>query len=216
MTDLQIKTSKGRWAVALTIWFAAVIACFAALAHYSYQPGDAGLPPMLSRTSLLVSIPKGHHLLVMGLHPQCPCSRASLAELERLIARCEGQLQCVVLAYQPRTAGSWEDSSTVEFAKHLPDTKVVTDFDGQLAEQFKIHTSGGVVLYSPHGEPEFHGGITSARGHEGDNVGSESIVGWVFGRSLRYQSSPVFGCGLQDKGAGMDQVASSNERESLP
>lgn len=208
MTNGKLELSPQQLAIVFVLWLVAVFVCFAALASYSYKVGEAGTPSRLDRTVFPVPLPIGQHLLVMGVHPHCPCSRASLGELERLNARCQGQMHCVVLTYQPRLAEpSWSDTDISEFAKKLPNTQILIDLDGQLAERLGIRTSGGVVLYSPQDEPEFHGGITASRGHQGDNVGSASIVAWVHGQPLHYKSAPVFGCSLQTKLSERDQTA---------
>jgi hypothetical protein len=42
----------------------------------------------------------------------------------------------------------------------------------------------------------FTGGITGARGHEGDNVGLSRVLALLGGRSADRNESKVFGCAL--------------------
>jgi hypothetical protein len=134
----------------------------------------------------------------MAVHPKCPCTRASATELARLIARFHGQLQCVVLVYQPAgESDAWCDTRLVRDLKQQPDTQLISDIDGQQALSLGMSTSGAVVLYSPSGEPCYWGGITAARGHEGDNLGSDAIAAILEGQSPTSISQPVFGCHIQ-------------------
>mgnify|MGYP003481610416 FL=1 len=57
-----------------------------------------------------------------------------------------------------------------------------------------MHTSGTVVLYSPEGHVEFFGGITLARGHWGDSLGSNMIHAIMGGQFPSRVSPPVYGC----------------------
>ncbi len=52
-------------------------------------------------------------------------------------------------------------------------------------------TSGQVLLYDPSGRLAFSGGITAARGHVGDNAGSDAIVGLVMGWPVVNTSTAV-------------------------
>jgi hypothetical protein len=63
-----------------------------------------------------------------------------------------------------------------------------------LARQFHATTSGQTLLYSPAGSLMFSGGITAARGHEGDNVGESTIVALLTGKPTDVVRTPVFGC----------------------
>jgi hypothetical protein len=52
------------------------------------------------------------------------------------------------------------------------------------------------VLYDARGQLVFRGGITSARGHAGDNYGADAVAEFV-NTGVRSRSlTPVFGCSL--------------------
>jgi len=75
---------------------------------------------------------------------------------------------------------------------------VLRDDGAVEAGRFGIATSGTVALYDRGGKLLFHGGITPARGHEGDSFGRERIVSLLTsGRSDR-ADAPVFGCALSN------------------
>jgi hypothetical protein len=55
------------------------------------------------------------------------------------------------------------------------------------------------VLYNSDGQLLFSGGITGARGHEGDNAGEDLVIAGLNGQNVGFQHTPVFGCSLQDQ-----------------
>jgi hypothetical protein len=44
----------------------------------------------------------------------------------------------------------------------------------------------------------FKGGITSSRGHSGDNLGRDAVIDLVTSGVASASSAPVFGCSLQN------------------
>ena len=135
--------------------------------------------------------------LVMAVHPHCPCTRASISELARLLGQCQGRVQAEVLFLLP--AGSpvgWEKTDSWKAAAALPGVRVRTDRDGVEAARFGAETSGQCFLFAPDGRRLFTGGITPARGHEGDNSGRDTIVSLIMRGTQRTEKTPVFGCPL--------------------
>ncbi len=185
---------------------AAVFICWGWLAAYSNTPGADRAPPPLRTISMPVETTGSRCLLVMAIHPKCPCSRASVGELARLASRFRDQLRCVVLAYQPHEqSANWIETDLVATVRGLPSTKVLIDVDGRDAAALGMSTSGAVVLYSPQGEPLFWGGITIGRGHCGDNLGSDAITSVLTDGQLAQASQPVYGCRIQsDPGIDAD------------
>jgi len=55
------------------------------------------------------------------------------------------------------------------------------------------------VVYDPSGRLLFRGGITSARGHAGDNAGRSAIVAAVEANDPARMATPTFGCELFGK-----------------
>jgi hypothetical protein len=134
----------------------------------------------------------------MFVHPHCPCTRASVAELNRLLTRRQGPVTVHVLFVLPKGVGDdWAETSLRKSAEALPGVKVELDRDGKEALRFGAESSGYVVLYSPDGRLLFSGGITSSRGHEGDNAGEDLVLAGMKGQPASVQHTPVFGCSLQ-------------------
>jgi hypothetical protein len=91
---------------------------------------------------------------------------------------------------------SWTESSLWQEAQAIPDVHVAEDKDGIEARLFASHTSGQTILYDGNGCLLFSGGITSGRGHSGDNAGRDSIIALVNGGKGERGQTSVFGCSL--------------------
>jgi hypothetical protein len=63
-----------------------------------------------------------------------------------------------------------------------------------------VETSGAVVLYDAAGKLAFRGGITAARGHEGDSFGRQRIMALLNGAHADRADAPIFGCALENEG----------------
>lgn len=196
----RINSAAG--AISLTVWLGVVAVGFSALAVYSNTPGEVGAPPSLSDAGPLGSIlgplsAESTNRLVMAIHPRCPCTRASVAELDRLIARCGDRLACSILVYRPSgAAANWHETGLLSRARRLPRTEIVLDSGGVYAKTLRLNTSGAVVVYDRLGNPAFWGGVTAARGHEGDSPGSAAIQSLVRTGAASRQTCSVYGCAL--------------------
>lgn len=136
--------------------------------------------------------------LVVALHPKCPCSRATVAELERLLANCDKKLNAVLLFDHPEQFGSeWVHSELWNYAAHIPQTTLIDDMNGRETDLFHATVSGETFLYDPHGRLAFHGGLTESRGHEGDNWEENAILQLVRGAKVPVHQGPIFGCTIK-------------------
>lgn len=133
--------------------------------------------------------------LVMFIHPQCPCSRASLHELEVLQTRYRDRVHVQIIFWRPRHASeSWTQTELWNIANRIPGVRLSIDQTGKEQHQFGARISGEVWLYLPSGGLAFHGGITGGRGHEGDNPGRTSIECLLRENVLPVAMTPAFGC----------------------
>ena len=133
------------------------------------------------------------------LHPECPCSAATVTELAAILSQSGGRLQAdVVFADYDEIPTRPEASALWREASRLPGVSVRKDSDGSEIRRFAALTSGETRLYSPTGELLFQGGITAARGHVGDNPGQAAVIACVAGRQSASapRSTPAFGCAL--------------------
>ena len=134
----------------------------------------------------------------MAAHPRCPCTRATVAELTRVLTRCVGKVEVYILTFLPRSAGhDWGPADGVRALGTMRGVHLIDDPGGEEAARFGALTSGLVALYAQDGRLLFRGGITAARGHEGDNRGEQALLGLIQGHpSSSPRDLPVFGCPL--------------------
>jgi hypothetical protein len=141
----------------------------------------------------------GRPELVLFLHPQCPCSRATVAALEQLSSMVPADRQpsiCVVIA-TPRSVGTLWNRSPLEMrAARLPYAHVLYDPGGAETSIFNAGTSGTVLLFDAQGRRLYGGGVTMARGHDGLNTGLLAVAALLVDPSARVTEIPPFGCEL--------------------
>jgi hypothetical protein len=184
--------------VAVVLWAFLVTTGMVWMVRYQMTPG-AQASELPSRWPANVSFTPNDHgwTLVMMLHPQCPCSRASIHELSELISRSAGNITAHILFVQPPGApAGWCDGALWSAAKQLPGVSVAVDANARDATIFGATTSGEVLLYDSAGMLRFGGGITDGRGHEGDNAGYLAILSLIRGEQANVASAPVYGCSL--------------------
>jgi len=188
------------WILSCLTWLLAVCAGAWVLSNYDNSAGRAGEALSQWPADAQIAIQTNQPVLIMFAHPQCPCTRASIDELNRLMARCADTVAAHVFFYQPDgVPKDWTQSGLWKSAAAIPGVQVHADPEGREARLFGAESSGHVVLYDVHGHLIFHGGITSARGHAGDNAGENTVIGLLAGTKTPLNETPVFGCGLLDK-----------------
>jgi hypothetical protein len=184
------------WAIG-AVWLASAVAGLWVLLVYENKPGESAHArvhwPTESRLARVADRPT----LVLLAHPQCTCTRASLAELGEVLGRAHLQPKTYVLFLKPsQFIAGWEQSDLWRTAASLPNVTVVRDDDGVEAERFGAITSGQTLLYDVTGELIFSGGITGSRGHAGDNTGRRSLLALLDRGTPLRRSTSVFGCSL--------------------
>ena len=187
----------GKIVIFSVLWLAVV--CYGSLALFRYQstPGETitalRMWPAESKLPLSTSLPT----LVLFGHPHCPCTRATLDELALLMARCSKKVAATVIFMSPvEVEATWVETDLWRSAEAIPGVTVRRDDSGVEAHRFGATTSGWVMLYARDGKLLFHGGITDARGHAGDNEGRAAIALLLEGKPSKTTATRVFGCGL--------------------
>jgi hypothetical protein len=138
----------------------------------------------------------------MFVHPRCPCTQASLTELEKIQARAAQPLDLRIAALLPDgKPAAWARTPLTRRAELLPGAIITIDAGGSEAARFGVRSSGEALLYDPSGRLVYRGGTTAARGHEGDNPGSDTITSLIAGTATNSGANvpatcPAFGCPL--------------------
>jgi hypothetical protein len=184
-------------AVVAGLWLAAAVAGMGLLWEYSVTPGAAGDPPSGWPAASRIPHRPDSLTLIMAVHPQCPCSRASIGELSALMARTGGRLHAWVIFVRPPGFGdNWVKSDLWQSASAIPGVTSLVD-DGREARLFGATTSGQTMVYDGGGRLLFTGGVTAARGHWGDNAGASAITALLNDPAPRAnEKTPVYGCPL--------------------
>ncbi|MBI1852482.1 MAG: hypothetical protein HYR85_19240 [Planctomycetes bacterium] len=179
------------------LWIALVVCGFWFLVSYDHTPGESGPAPSEWPATSSVARATDQATLLMFVHPHCPCSRASVEELARLLAHCADRVTTTLFFVKPADAGvDWERSDLWSAGQAIPGVCVRVDQDGAEALRFAAHTSGAVVLYGTDGKLLFSGGITRERAHSGDNDGKSSILSLLLEGVADHRATAVYGCPL--------------------
>ena len=180
-------------------WLFAAAGGVAWMCQYEHTAGNAETTPRHWPSTTAITLDETRDTLILFAHPKCPCTRATLEELDRILAQSRNKIAAFVLFLQPdEFAEAWADSDLRKKAAAIPNVTVLNDFHGALAKTFGAKTSGQVVLYSPRGELLFSGGITESRGHAGRNAAELALISRVEREQSSRAETPVYGCSLVD------------------
>lgn len=184
--------------LAVTAWLTALGWLYSWFVSYESVPGPTPqAPASWPRNCDYKRIP-GYYSLILFAHPRCPCTRASVHELAKLMSK-NKNLKAHVFFLKPKNLpANWANTALYDEASKIPGVSVSVDNDAAQSSLFHAQTSGEVMLFSPHGQLLFSGGITAGRGHEGDNQGASTILKVIEDASTSIKSTPAFGCALQD------------------
>ena len=159
------------------LWASSVLGAVLWQQRYAATAGAPAVAPMNWPGGSTLPFHPGRFNLLVFLHPQCPCSHATVAELARLVAQAGPRMETRVMVLEygtqsvPSTAGP-----LYRQAAAIPGVVLRVDQGGALARRFQAACSGQTLLYDPTGRLVFSGGITFARGHEGDNDGEAAVL----------------------------------------
>ncbi|MDT4966784.1 MAG: hypothetical protein QOJ64_1521 [Acidobacteriota bacterium] len=181
----------------LIIWLFVVVIGMSLLLSYENAPGNGASPPVSWPINSTLKRTPNQPTLLMMIHPQCPCSRASIGELAILMAGVQRLVNATVVFVTPKgIPEGWEKTDLWSSAAIIPGVSVTVDDGGIEAQLFASRTSGQVVLYDANGKLVFSGGITAARGHSGENSGRSAIASMLTGGESYIRETSVFGCPL--------------------
>lgn len=185
--------------LALIVWIAVAVAGWYGISAYGFTGDPQATTDIVPRwpTDSTIGRMSGRPTLVLFLHPKCPCSRATVAELERLPVLVPGEAlpDICVVASAPRAIGDlWWSSSFLDQSARLPNAHLVRDSGGVETALFGARISGTVLLFDAAGKRLYAGGVTMARGHAGDNVGLQAVTDLLQDHRASVSSIPPLGC----------------------
>jgi hypothetical protein len=190
----DLRRTASRLALGI-LWLGVSCGGLALLAWYDRAPGTSQAAPLQWPADSKIHLSERGATLILFAHPRCPCTRASLGELEKIVARSRSAITTWVVFLKPTGSDdAWDRTDLVNTAAAIPGVHIVHDVDGIEASRFGATTSGQAMLFSDRGELLFNGGITLARGHAGDNAGRSAIESYLENRAPACRETPVFGC----------------------
>src|SRR5579872_901458 len=143
-----------KWLLCASIaaWVVLVAIGLRTLFVYANTPGRLASPPSHWPSTSTVALAPDAGSLVLFLHPQCPCSQATLGELAKILACCRSQLETTVFFYRPTgDSAGWSDNDLWTTASAMPGVRVLSDPDAAAARLFGAHVSGQALLYDSRG-----------------------------------------------------------------
>lgn len=137
--------------------------------------------------------------LLVTLHAYCPCSSATISEVAWIAEHAHAPFRTTFLVEAPENVSDEALRATPDYrlASRIAGASIVLDRGGHDAALFDAHTSGQSYLYEPDGSLAFAGGLTWARGHEGESVGSDEVLARIDSMPTVLAATAVFGCPLE-------------------
>lgn len=180
-------------------WSGVVAAGIGCLWNYEHTAGVNLAAPDSWPADSRIPVVANQQTLLLFAHPKCPCTRASLGELARIMTVCGNRIQAYAVFVKPSECEvdpAWEKSDLWRSAEQIPGVTVLCDNNGTEAQRFRAMTSGIANLYDSGGQLLFRGGITASRGHSGDNAGRSAIADLILHGSADIAVTKVYGCAL--------------------
>jgi hypothetical protein len=210
--------STCRVAAAGLIWICALMAGWHSMTTYAYLDDGANDDRAITVWPDESALPrdKANLTLVFFLHPKCPCTSATLTELENIqagiaLAGAAAPLLVVVPVTPSQPSDDWLDAPVVRSAAKLSMAEVVADRGGREARRFGVATSGTILAFAADGRRVFAGAITDGRGQEGANPGSEALAALLTLGLTSDEAFPTWGCPLVVEEAGPASTPPSDE-----
>ncbi len=181
----------------LILWLSIIAYGYSLVIHYELKPNSQITSLQAWPDNSQLKLDPQRDTLIIFVHPKCPCSKASIAELDRLLTSFHDRLRTIVVFIKPEgQSESWVKGNLWTKVQSLPEVTVYIDNDNQETHNFMVDTSGEVLLFNINGKLIYHGGITASRGHEGDNKGRTLISNYLRTGTIKEKQGYAFGCTL--------------------
>ena len=156
-------------------WSAITFACFFVVLPIvgNDQSFSTALSAKWPTSTELAKVTTSGHLIVF-VHPYCPCTRATLKNLDVALDSIELHVSIVQLRTE-RLESIHSPISSIASLANKNNWNLIMDNEGVEAKRFGATTSGECLLFDAEGSLLFAGGITAGRGHLGNNEGLETL-----------------------------------------
>lgn len=199
-TEKQTRLKRGGVIALSVLWLAGVTAGFTALAVYKSTASEVSsdAPDRFPADSIITRA-EGSPTLLMFIHPRCACSRASLAELSKLLQELHGSVFASIVVRSDAPVGATPETTDItSTASAVSGATVLADHGGSEAARFGATSSGHTVVYDRDGRLIFSGGLTNSRGHEGESLGKAHLLSALKTKAEGARAAAVYGCKLED------------------
>jgi hypothetical protein len=173
------------------------IVVFIMLARYEGQAGPVGEAPTFWPEASAISRGATRPTLLLFVHPECPCTRASIHELAAALEGRANDVELVIVRVGRAIDSELAPQSRGALARALPGARVVDDPEAIEAERFGARTSGHALLFDMAGRRLYSGGLTLARGHEGNSFARVALIAALDGHHAT--GAPIYGCQLANE-----------------
>ncbi|MCU0711848.1 MAG: hypothetical protein MUC43_07290 [Pirellula sp.] len=163
----------------VTTWSLLTFACFfVVLPSVGKDEVLSAAPINQWPSTTKVSLGDSTQHLVVFVHPFCPCTRATLRNLDEALRDSDLKVSVVQLRNE-KLESSHAPISHIADLSRKNGWNLILDDNGVEARAFGAMTSGECMLFSSSGERLFIGGVTASRGHLGNNEGLDVLKGIV-------------------------------------
>jgi hypothetical protein len=179
------------------VWFGCVVVGSTVFVDYGAKATLTSPPKPLWPGGYALVRSESANTLTMFLHPNCPCSVASLEVLDQIVSRANRPVVAYVVFFAEgmgeqavRESELWDLCAK----KHRLIPRI--DTRGELAQAFDVSVSGQTFLYNAGGEVTFSGGLTASRGQLEYSLGADAVVACLQGEPQTSSTARTFGCAL--------------------
>ncbi|MBX9689053.1 MAG: hypothetical protein K2X27_20255 [Candidatus Obscuribacterales bacterium] len=188
----------------VALWLSLVICGSALGLNYEKTPEQTKTAADIFPPKTCLKLNKEGFTLVFFAHPKCPCTQASLHNLAGFLSEAKHVKAYACFMAPANFQGDWLEGANFNSAQNLHGLQLLVDSEQHEIRAFGASNSGETFLFDSNGRLRFHGGITAARGHEGDNDGLEALYEITGGRKDKAEYA-VYGCALQNNELGRNR-----------
>ncbi|MBW7927116.1 MAG: hypothetical protein H3C58_03300 [Fimbriimonadaceae bacterium] len=166
-----------------------VVAVMASALQYDTKPG---LGP-IQQPGVREADP-GRWTLIMIVHPDCPCTKASLRNLAAILDATRLPVRAEIVGAMP--PGYEGPKKNLAMARGIVKSELVIMDADRALQTYGARTSGHLFVYDPDQDLVYSGGLTPARGAE-DAMSSMRWFKALVHQGAIASSAPTFGCSLR-------------------